>query len=868
VFKLRNLLFWALVVFACSGAVYAYLAIKKSKRPQVNALDTLPDSCIVYLNTSNFQGLNKRIRSQSLIADKLRLFGDIELLCSRLRLFDSLLFANEDLNDEIAESQIHLALYGSTPHWLSTFNIRQLGNQETVSESFGKLLNAKSEDQQIFSFSIDKDLRLFYCLNAGVVSLSDSRKLLEKARSSNGSKFTGSAAYKAFKVSLAEDGLLNVFVNHELYAANKACSKLNLGSFCGKGFSAGQIELEPSGLKINGFTSVDSSEIISILSHQHGQVTKELLPVLPANLVELKAYGFDAYSHVLSKLKPATNKDFWQEVNATAMYNLQAEFATNGGHHLVCFKTAVGQRFVALEVMDTLKAKEQLVLMSDTLQTEQGLKIARLRKTNSGEGLHLFAPLFSEQKTSYAAIYGSFLVFSDNPGDLRNLIVNMSSGAVATSNESFNYYRSQHFPDEYNYLAYYAPNACRDDIAAFFRFKATAGNDPFANLRHFSFSLVNDEKAFRFRLQLLNEAESNAREQNVLWTQNLDTISHMRPAGFVNHITGENEIAVQDEANKLYLISAKGSVLWKKNIGEKIISDIYAVDAFKNNKFQLLFNTRNYIHLIDRNGNPVKGFPIALPAEATSKMCLLDYDGDKDYRIFIACADHSIYNYNVHGQAQDGFVPVKTDHEVTLPVQYSRIGASDYLVALDKEGRIYTFGRKGQGRIGLKNRTLANCQAFFVDATNGLNTSNIFCVDDKSGLINKISFTDKKELVKLNMDPGSADINFSLVDDNREMDVVITHNNTIQSFNFNGDLLFEKSLDMDLAITGYYSDESHAFYYSLNKEKTELVICDQATQKIKKIKAAAMPLVSNLFGDNKKYLVVTNGKQLSCVPLN
>lgn len=63
----------------------------------------------------------------------------------------------------------------------------------------------------------------------------------------------------------------------------------------------------------------------------------------------------------------------------------------------------------------------------------------------------------------------------------------------------------------------------------------------------------------------MNESEGKTKEQNILWTLNLDSTSRMSAFGFVNHITGENEIVVQDDANTLYLINAKGTVLWKKN---------------------------------------------------------------------------------------------------------------------------------------------------------------------------------------------------------------------------------------------------------------------------------------------------------------
>ena len=59
-----------------------------------------------------------------------------------------------------------------------------------------------------------------------------------------------------------------------------------------------------------------------------------------------------------------------------------------------------------------------------------------------------------------------------------------------------------------------------------------------------------------------------------------------------NHYTQKWEIAVQDENLNLYLISSEGEILWKRKLQEAVIGSIRQIDLFKNNKLQLLFNTK------------------------------------------------------------------------------------------------------------------------------------------------------------------------------------------------------------------------------------------------------------------------------------
>ena len=85
---------------------------------------------------------------------------------------------------------------------------------------------------------------------------------------------------------------------------------------------------------------------------------------------------------------------------------------------------------------------------------------------------------------------------------------------------------------------------------------------------------------------------------------------------------------------------------------------------------------------------------------------------------------------------------------------------------------------------------------------------------------------------------------------------------------FTGNLIEEKTAEVNLSKSSFYSDESHSLFYSLSEEQNELVLFDQLKQKTQVLKATSMPLISNLFNDNKKYLIFSNGRQLSCVLMN
>ena len=93
------------------------------------------------------------------------------------------------------------------------------------------------------------------------------------------------------------------------------------------------------------------------------------------------------------------------------------------------------------------------------------------------------------------------------------------------------------------------------------------------------------------------------------WYYPLDTISNINPQFIENHFTKEKMILIQDNLNNLISLNTSGEKLWSKSLKFKKLRKINFIDFYKNNKYQALFNTKDQLHLIDRNGKYVDGFP-------------------------------------------------------------------------------------------------------------------------------------------------------------------------------------------------------------------------------------------------------------------
>ncbi len=178
----------------------------------------------------------------------------------------------------------------------------------------------------------------------------------------------------------------------------------------------------------------------------------------------------------------------------------------------------------------------------------------------------------------------------------------------------------------------------------------------------------------------------------------LDTALAMAPQYVLNHDNRTLEIMVQDKDRQLYLISPRGEILWKKQLKGFIQSPVRQMDYYDNGKLQYVFNTTGRIYIIDRLGNNVENFPVALETGASNGMQLVQYNNEK-YRYFVGGVNNALYGYYKEGEGLPGWSPLNIKGTPRQPLQHFYRKGKDYLVVTTDKGYFYGFNRRGEERI-------------------------------------------------------------------------------------------------------------------------------------------------------------------------
>lgn len=366
--------------------------------------------------------------------------------------------------------------------------------------------------------------------------------------------------------------------------------------------------------------------------------------------------------------------------------------ATEGGTQRWAFFTA-GDADAAARLL-TATCSEAC----DTL-AYRGHRFTRLPFTHAHE--RLLGAEYAFLRQPWWVVLGDVVLFSDEPSSLRACVDVWSDGGTLAEDGPTQEWWSVMGTSASRYM-HMDPARALDHLKEGMRPEAAVDPGPAEALCNAAGALtVQVSPTAHGPLQLtvgLRHAQTRRAWGGTLWSTALGAPVQRVPDVLRNHVNNTREVLVQDIRNRLHLLSAAGQVLWIRDLEGPIVGPVHQVDRFRNGKLQLLFNTATQVHLIDRNGKDVGGFPVALPATATAPLAVFDYDGERDYRVLLPVADGRVLNFGLDGKPVDGWAAPRYAKAPMEPVRHLRIKNKDHLLVIDGDGGAHLLDRRGAVR--------------------------------------------------------------------------------------------------------------------------------------------------------------------------
>jgi len=577
---------------------------------------------------------------------------------------------------------------------------------------------------------------------------------------------------------------------------------------------------------LNGLSFLDDSLKLSNNIFK-GSISSELknYEITPKNITSLKSYNFKNLNNYLKKASIDEVKE-----------NRFSVILNNNSIEITEIKLDNEQVFIFR--LDEIKLFKDYLINKNTISTKhRGFEIYN----NTDLDINPFISFANFNNKEKILLFKDYLVFSNNEKTLKQFIndnlnkntlkSNSSFNRLFSSISSFNTLNNNYFSGS-NYNFFNELNLLNSK------------NDFTEN----SFQLVQDNGIIHFNAVISKDTnEDENLKISKLFDVEIDEEIIMYPHFVKNHVTKNLDIVVQDTKNNLYLISKDGKVIWKKKINQPILGQISQIDIYKNGRLQLIFNTKNKIYVLDRNGNNVKQFPKTFNDPITQPLAVFDYDNNKNYRLLVTQGSELLM-YDKNGKKVSGFKYKKSSNNITSKPKHFRILNKDFIV-FKIGNKMKILNRKGRERINVNDDI-------------NFSNQNVFEYNDKL-----ISTTTDQKLVQIDVN-GVIDLsslkNLSLNSDGSNL-VVLDENSiklspniaSIPFGNYGSPQL--SNINKNLLITLY--DKQNKKSYLFNKN----LILDTSFPVY-----SLIPMeIGDMNRDKKVEIIISNkNKFISCYTIN
>ncbi len=849
-----------------------YRYIKKQQLPEFNVYKLIPNDVAFIIESNDFINKIDKIRNENKIWEELVQFPSIKEFDGSLNFITKLSNENQIIKELTRDNQVILSAHKLGKEdlgFLIFVKLHHTRDKKFILETLSNLISSKKEvikrdynGKEIYHLKIDNKELNFAFIN-GVIIYSNSSILVENSirQSDAEESIFDDQGFNNVRKTAGKNVDANIYLN--LTKLNEITSfTLNnkqkdlISKFSNFGnWAELDINLKDDAILLNGFTfSSDSlNNYLNIFMKQE-PIDHEMNNILPSNTALFLSLGISNVNQYLLDYKNylgqrgTKNKYQLQVDQFKNKYAIDLEkfFIDNLDEELgivvidepnndfrentfIVIRTK--GKSITEENLNSLLSK---IASANNINKSQLTTTIRIDKETTYTSYKLpfssvvktfFGNIFPEFKNPYATFIGNFMVIGNSKNSISKFIhsnilnktlendmkFEMFTNYLSTKSNFYfytNMFRSPIYISDF--LNPSLKKGFKENIETFKKFQAFA----------VQFQQNNDMIYNNLYLQYIPEIKEEA---VTVWESHLDTSINFKPVLFTNHYTKENEIFVQDLNNKIYLINKVGRILWKLQLDEKINSEIYQVDYYKNGKFQLLFSTKSKIHLLDRNGNYVERYPVKLRSEATAGMSMFDYDKTLDYRIFIPCKNKNVYLYNIEGNLVNGWQFGQTDNFVTKPVQHFRIKTNDYLVFADKS-RVYILNRRGEERIRLKSQFSISKNNVFIAEVGDNDKKSRFVTTDTSGLIRMIYFDGTVESKQIQNYSPNHYFDYKDINADDFKDYIFLDNRKLEVYKQNGSEIFDYKFDENI--------DSSPVYYYFSYDDRKLGIVSRLTNEI------------------------------------
>jgi hypothetical protein len=837
----RKILFGIVVSAILLGGIYWFLFTKEARTPISEGINAIPTDAAIVFESKQSKNTWKKLSQTNIMWEELLGTEAIASLNRQGTFIDSILQTAPEISQLLEEHSFYISAHATTTtHFdlLYAYSLPNLTYKSSVEEFFQNKINSgklpaqqiEFEGETIETISTPPISHFYFSITNGILIMSSNQKLVEVSihQLKSGVSLINNKDFNKIINTAGKNVDANVYINYKKFpmiAAPALFSSFEntlapLADFAD--CSSWDISIKPNALILSGFTSAsDSSKsFLNLFSKQKPQET-EVTSIMPANtaaflflgMSNVKSFHQDYKNYLSAHNRLQAYSTFSEKINNEYHINIEELMLSWMDNEMALVITEpvtsdfASTSFAIIRSNNIEDATRILNLISDstinkeTKNDSASYKGYPINHLNIPELLpQLLGKQFEKINGNFFAPIDNYIVFANSSDALKRFIDDVENHKTLLNNKNYKAF-SENISTESNIFLYNAIARSKNIYNAFikeeFVKELELKEELLKKFEAVGMQFSSNNKLFYSNIYLKYKPEQK-QETGTLWETKLDANLSNKPYLLLNHKTKAKEVFVQDDANKIYLISNTGKIIWTKQLPEKIMSDVTQIDVLKNDKLQMIFNTRSFIYMFDRNGNDMKGFPIKLRSPATNPITVIDYEKNRDYRIFIATENKRIVCYKANAEQVTAFAFDKTTDQVYIPIQYVRTNNKDHLCAVDVKGKIYILDRHGEIRIKLKEQLEQGIRNFYFESGKDYTKSYLIAADTLGNII-KISLTDHKESIKIQDFETSPYFELRDINNDKTKEYIFLSRTELKVFSQDKSLLFKYDFPSKIA---------------------------------------------------------------------
>ena len=786
----KKIVLGVVVALCVAAGIYWFTYIKEIKTPISSGINAIPlDAALIFESKQAPLAWNKLATSemwQELIGTSTG-----NKLNHQVKYIDSLLKNTPSVAQLLINQSVFISAHSSGMNsfdFLFVYSLPNLSHRSTVN-GFLKTVNNNTEplsrlydDVEINTIHPKHKDSLSFAFLQGILMMSTNQTLVEDAirQLKSGTSFPQDKNFNKIISTAGKNVDGNFYVNYKKFPGflnNFVAPPLHeetTGLTTFADYSGWDVTIKSNALLFSGFTQADDSSdnFLNLFSKQDPEEI-EMTKIIPSKtafllfmgISDVKTFHRKYKTYLNYKLKLQEYERYTEEINKKYHVDIERSFLDWMKNEMALVitdpssSTIADNSYAVLRTVGISDADNRLQALTDSVCKKNSEKkdtshfgeYVLTRLNIPGILPHLFGWQFEKIKDTYFTTVDDYVIFANTIKALQNFIQDFEHNKTLEKDK--------------NYRSFMENISAEASIYIYAAVPRLLGTSNHFLPEELSMDVQNQQERFRkfdkFGLQFSANKTlfySNAcisfnslygRELKPEWETDIDTSFQFQPYLVNNYRYGTTDVFIQDDTNKIYLVSNQGKIRWKRQLPSAIAGSVFQPVSSKNPKMQILFNTSTHLYKLDENGRDSKDFPIPFHAAATNSINMVHYEKNTDYRVFAAFNDKTIRCFNTSGKEISGFKYIKTDNPVTLPVQYFKVNTKDYICAIDVEGKIYITDRQGEMKIKLKERFPESARYLFVEE--GPDNEHTYLITaDSTGKVVKINLNDSKEQFRPN----------------------------------------------------------------------------------------------------------------------